>query len=109
VDYKTGNVTGTDLAFSDWNEIISDSKKSALFQVLLYHYILKAEFPDQGGVAGVIPLKNFENTFLVASKKISYNTKEPLLMNAEAYDAFEHELFKLISQIYDPSLPFIFK
>jgi hypothetical protein len=109
VDYKTGNVTGTDLAFSDWNEIISDSKKSALFQVLLYHYILKAEFPDQDGVAGVIPLKNFENTFLVASKKISYNTKEPLLMNTEAYDAFEHELFKLISQIYDPSLPFIFK
>ena len=109
VDYKTGNVTATDLAIGTWDEVSTDSKKSALFQVLLYSYILKEEFSCQECVAGVVPLKNFENDFLVASKKISHTSKSPLLINEEICEVFENELFALMEEIFDPSHPFISK
>jgi len=109
VDYKTGNVTATDLAIGTWDEVSTDSKKSALFQVLLYSYILKEEFSCQECVAGVVPLKNFENDFLVASKKISHTSKSSLLINEEICEVFGNELFALMEEIFDPNHPFISK
>jgi hypothetical protein len=77
--------------------------------VLLYSYILKEEFSCQECVAGVVPLKNFENDFLVASKKISHTSKSPLLINEEICEVFGNELFALMEEIFDPSHPFISK
>ena len=91
------------------SEVTSDPKKSALFQVFLYSYVLKEEFSNQDCLAGVIPLKNYENSFLVTSKRITSKTKKTLLIDSKVHEAYENELFLLIEEIYDPSIPFIFK
>ena len=109
VDYKTGNVTGSDLSFRHWDELISDPKKSPLFQVLLYAYAIKDEFKEDKVWAGVIPLKNFENNFIAASITENSRTKTLIEMNESILLNFEKELFALINEIFDPNIPFVFK
>ena len=109
VDYKTGNVTGSDLSFRHWDELISDPKKSPLFQVLLYAYAVKDEFKEDKVWAGVIPLKNFENNFIAASITENSRTKTLIEMNESILLNFEKELFTIINEIFDPNIPFVFK
>lgn len=106
VDYKTGNVTAADLAFTIWEEVRMNPKKSALFQVIMYAYVLKNEFKNQTIVAGVIPLKTFNNDFLPASQKENSRKKNTLAINESVFFEFEKELFLLISEIFDPKTPF---
>lgn len=106
VDYKTGSITSTDLAFYDWEELRTLPKKNALFQVLLYAYLLKTDFNDEDRIAGVIPLKTFKNDFLAIHQKENTRKKHLLQIGNEALSAFENELFELLKEIFDPELPF---
>jgi ATP-dependent helicase/DNAse subunit B len=69
IDYKTGNISSTDLSFKSWEELISLPKKAALFQVMLYAYALKNKLKNDTVYSGVIPLKNFDNQFLAVHQK----------------------------------------
>ena len=106
VDYKTGRINETDLVFKSWDEIIIDSKKNTIFQVMLYVYLLKDEFHDNDIIAGVIPLKTFKNNFLVVSQKENMRNKKNLKIGKSVLSYFEKELLKLICEIFDPSIPF---
>ena len=106
VDYKTGSIMSTDLAFYDWEELRTLPKKNALFQVLLYAYLLKTDFNDEDRIAGVIPLKTFKNDFLAIHQKENTRKKHLLQIGNEALSAFENELFELLKEIFDPELPF---
>ena len=75
IDYKTGNINESDLSFTLWEELRLKTKKSALFQVLLYAYILKNEFKQKDVIAGVIPLKTFKNSFLAVTQKENIRNK----------------------------------
>ena len=105
VDYKTGNITATDLAFTNWEEVRTMPKKGALFQVLLYAYVLKTDFNEEA-IAGVIPLKTFNNEFLAVSQKENIRKKHLLRLGDEVLNTFEKELFALLKEIFDPELPF---
>jgi ATP-dependent exoDNAse (exonuclease V) beta subunit len=107
IDYKTGNINESDLSFSSWEELRMKTKKSALFQLVFYVYILKDDFKKKNFIAGVIPLKTFKNNFLAVSQKESLRTKKILKMEAQVLSHFENELFELVREIYDPSVPFI--
>ncbi len=106
VDYKTGNINESDLSFTLWEDLRTKTKKSALFQVLLYSYILKNEFNKKNIVAGVIPLKTFKNNFIAVSQKENMRNKKILLIEATVLAHFEKELFELVQEIFDPSIPF---
>ena len=106
VDYKTGSITGADMVFSSWEELRTKTKKSALFQVLLYAYMLQNEFKGKEVIAGLIPLKTFKNDFLAASQKENIRETKSLKMQGQVLSNFEKELFKLINEIFDPSIPF---
>ena len=106
VDYKTGSVTASDLAFTDWEEIRTLPKKGPLFQVLLYAYVLKNDFNEEKCIAGVIPLKTFTNEFLAVSQKENTRKKHLLQLGDEVLNVFEKELFELLKEIFDPELPF---
>ena len=105
VDYKTGSIGAADLSFTNWEELITEPKKGALFQVLLYAYALKNEFLSEPLNSGVIPLKNFENHFLAVKKRDS-SDKGPLQIDAHLLSDFEQQLFSLIKEVFDPQFPF---
>jgi ATP-dependent helicase/nuclease subunit B len=105
VDYKTGKVTPTDCAFSDWEELIIDPKKSPLFQVMMYVYLLREEFNNEPITGGVIPLKNFDTNFLAVSLKEHLRKKNSLILEEVSVRQFELVLFKLLGELYDPAIP----
>jgi ATP-dependent helicase/DNAse subunit B len=105
VDYKTGNITSSDMSFDSWEELITVPKKGALFQVMLYAYALKNNFTTTPINAGVIPLKNFDNTFLGVHQKKERN-KQPLLIDSMDLNCFENVLFKLLIEIFNVQKPF---
>ena len=106
VDYKTGKVGAADLAFSTWEEVRTLPKKNALFQVLMYSYLLSQDFKYNTVIAGVIPLKTFKNDFLAVSQKENIRKKVLLQIDESVLHCFEKELFDLINEIFDPSIAF---
>jgi hypothetical protein len=109
VDYKTGNVEAKNLTFYQWEELLNDTGKSALFQVLLYAYALREDYKDKQVTMGVIPLKNFDSTFLPVIKGENNKNKTFVYLNDDVYDAFGQKLQELFSEIYNPSLSFLWK
>ena len=105
VDYKTGSIGSADLSYTNWEELITEPKKGALFQVMLYAYALRNEFLSVPLNSGVIPLKNFENHFLAVKKRDS-SDKGPLQIDSQILSDFERQLFSLIKEIFDPKFPF---
>lgn len=106
IDYKTGAVTLNDVGFSSWEEVTTDPKKSALFQVLLYAYSLHDNFNEELHSAGVIPLKNYNTTFLPLHRKESKSKKHNLSFDVETLTQFEMQLFGLLDELFDSSVPF---
>ena len=107
VDYKTGSLNSSDMTLSKWVDLITNAKKNPLFQVLSYAYFLKNEFNYDKVIAGVIPLRTFKNDFIPASIKISSRENDALEINSSTLNNFEKELFNLILEIFDPSVPIV--
>ena len=106
IDYKTGAVNKADLAMDDWDVLQNDPKKSALFQVLIYAYALNDRFDSTHGIMGVVPLRTLDNSFLPASFKKTKRSSEPLLISENLLQNIENQLHKLITEIFDASIPF---
>ncbi|MFZ8961846.1 MAG: PD-(D/E)XK nuclease family protein, partial [Flavobacteriaceae bacterium] len=106
IDYKTGAVTLNDVGFSSWEEVTKDPKKSALFQVLLYAYSLHDNFIEELNSAGVIPLKSYNTTYLPLHRKESISKKHNLSFDFETLSEFEIQLFGLLDELFDSTVPF---
>ena len=109
VDYKTGNLNSSDMTLSKWEDLTTNAKKNALFQVLSYSYFLKNDYNYEKVIAGVIPLRTFKNDFIPASIKINNREKDALEIKPTTLNNFEKELFNLILEIFDPSVPIVEK
>ena len=109
VDYKTGNLSSTDMTLGKWEDLTTNVKKNALFQVLSYSYFLKDDFNYDKVIAGVIPLRTFKNDFIPASEKNNSREKNILEIKSSTLNNFEEELFNLILEIYDPLIPILQK
>ncbi|MDC3034496.1 PD-(D/E)XK nuclease family protein [bacterium] len=109
VDYKTGNLSSTDMTLGKWEDLTKNVKKNALFQVLSYSYFLKDDFNCDKVIAGVIPLRTFKNDFIPASEKNNSREKNILEIKSSTLNNFEEELFNLILEIYDPLIPILQK
>ena len=109
VDYKTGNLNSSDMTLSKWEDLTTNAKKNALFQVLSYSYFLKNDYNYEKVIAGVIPLRTFKNDFIPASIKINSREKDALEIKPITLKNFEKELFNLILEIFDPSVPIVEK
>ena len=95
------------MTLSKWKDLITNAKKNALFQVLSYSYFLKNDFKYEKVVAGIIPLRTFKNDFIPASIKINSREKDDLEIKPITLNNFEKELFNLILEIFDPSVPIV--
>lgn len=110
IDYKTGKVEQNKVEVVDWEEINSDYEKySKPFQILMYAYLLNAERPFEKPVeAGIISFKNLQKGFLKFYKKDrnGIGASKDSEITAEILEAFQQQLQKLITEIFDPNVPF---
>ena len=70
IDYKTGKVEQSDIVFSEFSELIENSKKSKAFQLLMYAYLylkMNPHYVDLNVIAGNFSFKNLK-TRIVKSK-----------------------------------------
>ncbi|NNC69847.1 MAG: PD-(D/E)XK nuclease family protein, partial [Flavobacteriaceae bacterium] len=102
IDYKTGKAAQNDLMVKDWNLISKDYKYSKAFQVLFYALLYSqmhgADFDRQPLESGIISFKNLNAGFL----KVNRNT-----ISNQDLGNFITELKRLISEIFETSIPFI--
>ena len=71
IDYKTSQVSQTELELVHWDDITSDYKAhSKSFQIMTYAYMLNTEAPFTTPVeAGIISFKNLKSGLLKFAKK----------------------------------------
>ena len=74
-----------------------------------YEMFLKNDYNYEKVIAGVIPLRTFKNDFIPASIKINKREKDALEIKPITLNNFEKELFNLILEIFDPSVPIVEK
>jgi hypothetical protein len=105
IDYKTGNVTATELKLNDWDLLTTDYKKHAkAFQVLCYSLMLhKTDGLPENLEAGVISFKNLNSGFLC------FQENKNTAINIELMNKFEMVVIQLIHEILDLETPFIEK
>tara|TARA_S200000501_G_scaffold373190_1_gene419759 strand:+ start:2121 stop:4847 length:2727 start_codon:yes stop_codon:yes gene_type:complete len=108
VDYKTGSVNSKQLQIDQWENLLHDSNKTPLFQILLYSYMLKSEFENRIFYAGVIPFKTLKNDFIPA-RIGSERLKELIIFSKKDNEAFATQLSILLDQLFDTNIPFIRK
>ncbi len=108
IDYKSGVINKSNLSFKDWNSIVNDEKKSALFQVLIYSYVFRDKIIKNKEVqAGVIPFNNYNNEFIPVSL-LENNLKRCILnLDDENLENFEKQFFSVIYEIFDKKKPFL--
>ena len=108
IDYKSGVINKSNLSFKDWNSIVNDEKKSALFQVLIYSYVFRDKIIKNKEVqAGVIPFNNYNNEFIPVSL-LENNLKRCILnLDDEIFENFEKQFFSVIYEIFDKKKPFL--
>ena len=108
IDYKSGSINKSNLSFKNWNSIINDEKKNALFQVLLYSYIYRDKISNYIEIqAGVIPFQNYNNEFIPVSLSVNNIKRSVLNLNNEIFKDFEKEFFSIIYEIFDKKKPFL--
>ncbi len=111
IDYKTGNVTQSDLNLIDWETIMTDYKHSKKIQILSYALMSKDIFnPDSNrnkeSQAGIISFKNLKEGFMPFTMKESPRGNGESNISDEMLASFKDQLSKLIIEICNPDIPF---
>ncbi|MCO5725774.1 PD-(D/E)XK nuclease family protein [Robiginitalea marina] len=110
IDYKSGKVEARDLRVPEWDSLRTDPLKSKAFQVLCYAWLIQGEqpVPQNGFRAGVVSFKNLGagwQWFGVPDTGRKY--REPI--TPEILEAFEGVLTALLTELFDPAVPFALK
>ena len=93
---------------ANWEDLTTDyDKYSKSVQVLMYAYMMykenKIELPVE---AGIISFKSLNAGLLRFAYKPDGSKTKDYSITSETLDAFEIELKKLISEIYNPDINF---
>jgi hypothetical protein len=73
IDYKTGKVEETEVAFTEYDELTSNNKKAKAFQLLMYAYLylkMNPQYQANEVFAGNFAFKNLKSKLIKVSKKI---------------------------------------
>ena len=103
IDYKTGNVSSSQLKIKEWELLTTDEKYSKSFQVLTYAYLYTQvnsqnfNFETTKMESGIISFKNLKSGFMkVDNALITQNT----------IDLYLQKLKDLILEIFNLDIPF---
>ena len=113
IDYKTAQVSQSELEVVNWDDITSDYKAfSKSFQIMTYAYMLNAVTPFTTPVeAGVISFKNLKSGLLKFAKKDKPGAyaKKTTLLSRDLLVRYEHELKTLLLELFNPDIDIIEK
>ena len=107
IDYKTGNVTSSQVEIVDWEDAIADYNYSKAFQLLCYAIMYNSTKPIDSIEAGIISFKNLSSgllKFATKEKKGSRNKDNSITQDTIAQ--FMESLKTLIFEIGNPEVPF---
>lgn len=107
IDYKTGNVTSSQVEIVDWEDVITDYNYSKAFQLLCYAIMYNNSKPIGNIEAGIISFKNLSSgllKFAVKEKKGSRNKDNSITQDTIAQ--FMESIKSLICEIGNPEIPF---
>ena len=102
IDYKTGKVEETEVAFTEYDELTSNNKKAKAFQLLMYAYLylkMNPQHQEKEVVAGNFAFKNLKSGLIKVSKKIGTRQKEVVRVDANVMGEVEEQLEFILSQI----------
>lgn len=102
VDYKTGRVEPGHVKVKNWEDLIADYDKSKAFQLLCYAYLYSNAKGSKDLQAGIYSFKNLGRGFLPFSTKGT-------TISPEILQIFEDQLHVLITEICNPTIPFLEK
>ena len=102
VDYKTGLADNKELKFEDWDVIRTDANLAKSFQLLMYAFLYQKMNPaiTENILSGIITFRELS----AGLKTVKANGSE--LLNTTILNEFEFQLQKLMSDIFNPDLPF---
>ena len=109
IDYKTGKVEKRNVELIDWDSLVEDYQYSKAFQLLCYSYMYTRLHPSENVNAGIISLKNLKEGTLFFAKKAAPRSSKQHTIDSKILMEFEHQLYKLISQITNPEIDFLEK
>jgi hypothetical protein len=104
IDYKTGKVDKGNVVLKSWQGLTEDIKNDKIIQVLAYAYMFE-ELPYEKPIeAGIISFKNLKSGFLpFVFKADKIETK---IIGDEILDQFIEQIVILLTEIFDPLIPF---
>ncbi|WP_281541671.1 PD-(D/E)XK nuclease family protein [Maribacter aestuarii] len=109
IDYKTGKVEKRNVEIKDWDCLIEEEQCGKAFQLLCYSYMYSKTHPNQDLLAGIISIKNLREGLLMFAKKEPVESQKTFIIGNDMLFMFENLLYKLISEIFNPEIPFLEK
>ena len=105
LDYKTGVVSSSQLRMTDFSKMSDDYKYTKALQVMLYAYIYSINNEiTQPVEAGIISMRNLMEGFL--KMNFALGRGKDFDVNQTRIDEFLVELKRLLSEIFNPTIPF---
>ena len=104
IDYKTGNVESSKLAWADWEGFVGEYKKLPLFQLLLYAWAYKTS-PEVE--LGIISLKKPKAYVLPLNRKDLPKEANTALVDLDFKKLIEDYLVSLVGEIFDEKKSFV--
>ncbi len=104
IDYKTGNVESSKLAWADWEGFVGEYKKLPLFQLLLYAWAYKTS-PEVE--LGIISLKKPKAYVLALNRKDLPKEANTALVDLDFKKLIEDYLVSLVGEIFDEKKSFV--
>ena len=102
IDYKTAKIYDQDLSLKEWQDAVSDSKKTKCFQLLCYAWLYWQNHRETTAIEpGIISVRN--------PREGSWVMKHPGgkgILNGNQLTEFEEVLRGMIGEIMDPATPF---
>ena len=107
IDYKTGSAELSEMNVVNWEDLILQPQKSKAFQVICYAFM--SGHPEYKSMkAGIISLKNLRQGFLAfATKEQRSSRSRNTDIDDKTLGLFQVQLFDLLREICDPSIPFM--
>lgn len=109
LDYKTGNATNSEVEITEWEEVVSDPKKSKAFQMMSYALMYHLKYPEETFEAGIIPFRNMDKGVFRLCYKSSgegSGSKKDFTLTPAVLKAFREQLHQLLLTLCDLEIPF---